>query len=307
MTGTLKFLAALALCFILRGAAQEPGKAPFDIISEEAKASQGDIHAMTKLGLAYFGKQGIPANLERARMWLNRAAEAGSLEAQVFLGAAYMSGSGLQKDLGMAAKYLLQAAQQQNVEGGLRSSQALAQYWVAMLYEQGRGIDKSHEKAIQFLQLAAKNGSYVAQFDLGALYNDGTGGLEMDKVRACHLFEKAADQGHTRAAHNAGYCHQVGVGGKKDPEKAIHYYAMAAESGDARSQHNLAMVFGALGNAERAYFWLRVAESFGFQEDQSLIEAAKARLSASQVEREDKEILAWLNAHKAEEPGTLKQ
>ena len=129
----------------------------------------------------------------------------------------------------------------------------------------------------------------------------------MDKVRACQLFEKAADQGHTRAAHNAGYCYQLGLGGKKDSEKAIHFYTMAAEAGEARSQHNLAMVFGELGNAEKAYFWLRVAESYGYKQDSSLIETAKAHLPASQVEREDKEILAWLGAHKVQGAGAPKQ
>jgi hypothetical protein len=278
-----------------------------DVAAEDAKASQGDINAMVKLGLAYWGKQGIPADLERGKMWLSRAAEAGSFVAQMFLGAAYLSGNGLEKNPSFAAKYFLQVAQRQSVDGTLQSSQALAQYWLAMLYEQGKGIDKSHEKAMQFLQLAARNGNQSAQFDLGTLYNDGTGGMDMDKVHACQLFEKAADQGHIIASHNAGYCHQLGLDGKKDLDKAIHYYQISAERGDATSQHNLAMAFGELGNAEKAYFWLRVAGSSGYHENNSLIEAAQARLSASQIAQGDKESAAWLSAHKAGSAGVPKQ
>ena len=300
MSKSAGFLATIALCSILCGVAtsQDQAQAPFDVASAEAKASQGDIKAMTKLGLAYFGKQGIPADIEKANMWLGRAAEAGSVEARMTLGAAYMSGSGLPKDDLLASKYLLQVAQEPNVDASFQGSQALAQYWIAMMYEHGRGLEQSHEKAIQFLQKAANNGNYPAQFDLGSLYNDGTGGMPMDKSIACQWFEKAADNGHFRAMHNTGYCYQAGNGGKKDSDKAIHYYTLAAEAGLANSQHNLGMLYGTMGNAEKAYFWLRVAQASGYTEDQSRLDAAKARMSASQLEQQDKDVATWLGAHK---------
>lgn len=223
----------------------------------------------------------------------------------MFLGAAYLSGNGIQKDPALAVKYLLQVAQQQSVDGGFQRSQALAEYWLAMLYGQGRGADRSHERAVEFLPLSATNGNPSAQYDLGVLYNEGTGGMEMDKVHACQLFEKAADQGSIVADHNAGYCHQVGIGGKKDLGKAIHYYQISADRGSAQSQHNLAIALGELGNAEKAYFWLRVAEASGYEEDKSLIEAAASRLTPPQLKQDDKDIEAWLSAHKAG-PASLK-
>jgi TPR repeat protein len=121
MTRALRFLATVALCASVcpPGFVQEPYKAPLDVAAEDAKASQGDISAMVKLGLAYWGKQGIPTDLERGKMWLSRAAEAGSFEAQMFLGAAYLSGNGLEKNPSLAAKYFLQVAQRQSVDGTL--------------------------------------------------------------------------------------------------------------------------------------------------------------------------------------------
>lgn len=196
-----RILAALALCSMMcrAGIAQNPVKAPFDVATAEAKASQGDITAMVKLGEAYWGKQGIPADIDKGRMWLDRAADAGSLEARMFLGMSYTSGVGLPKDPTLAFKYLLQAAQQQNVDPDLKGSQALAQYFIARFYEQGIGVEKSHEMAIQFLKMAADNGNYPAQFDLGSLYNDGKGNLPMDKAKACQLFQEAADQGFCKS------------------------------------------------------------------------------------------------------------
>jgi len=271
-----------------------------DVAALEARASEGDVSAMVQLGNAYWGGHGVGVNAEKGRAWLDRAAEKDSVEAQMLLGAAYMSGTHVTKSPQLAAKYLLQVAQREQVNpDDDRSSQALAQYWVALMYEQGSGVERSHEKALQFLQMAANNGNYPAEYDLAVLYNEGKGGITMDKTHACELFEKAAEQGHVMAMHNIGSCYQVGSGGKKDEGKAIAYYTKAAEAGSARSQHNLGILFGRSGQPEKAYFWLRVAETSGYGESKSFIDKLKPLLPAAQVETVEKEVVAWLNAHPA--------
>lgn len=277
-----------------------------DLTTEEVKefslfAELGVPISMYQLGKTYLLGKGVPVDLEKARLWLDRAAEKGVLDAQVLLGAAYMSGTKYPKDYQVSAKYLLQAAQQQPLNGGLKSEQAMAQYWIALMYEEGRGVEKSHEKAIQYLQLAAGNGNYPAQYDLGSLYEQGAGGITMDKARACELFVKAADQGHPKALHNAGYCNQVGVGVKKDAQQAIVYYTKAAGVGDVRSEYNIGVLYSQLGQADKSYFWLRVAESSGVEQAKSLIESVKPHLTPQQIEVEEKEVVAWLNKHKAKQ------
>ena len=234
-----------------------------------------------------------------AEFGCNRAAQAGSMEAQMLLGTAYMSGILLPKDATLAAKYLLQAAQQQNVGQDLKISQALAQYFVATFYEQGRGVEQSTRESDSGSSSRPRPMAMIRRNSIsGSLYNDGTGGLPKDKAQACQLFSEAADQGHVLAMHNAGYCYQVGVGVAKNLIKAVHYYTKASEAGNARSQHNLAMTYGALGQADKAYFWLRVAQSSGYSENLSLIDAAKGHLSAAEVAQQDQNILAWTSAHK---------
>lgn len=278
---------------------QEPSASAFDFAATETRALQGDTTAMVRLSNAYWGGQGAALDVEKGRAWLERASEKGSLQAEMLLGAAYLSGTKLLKDPQMAGKYLLAVAQQQSVEPSFQSSWALAQYWIALMYEHGNGVEKAHDKAIQYLQMAAANGNYPAQFDLASLYNEGSGGLAMDKTQACKLFEKAAEQGHVRAMHNVGYCYQVGTGGPKDDKKAIEYYTKAAEAGSTRSPRNLGMLFGQLGNADRAYFWLRVAQSLGDTEKASLIDVAKQHLTSPQVEQLEKDVAIWRNAHPA--------
>jgi len=99
------------------------------------------------------------------------------------------------------------------------------------------------------------------------------------------------------AMHNAGYCYQVGVGGKKDESKAINYYAKAAEAGSPRAQRNLGILFGRSGQPEKAYFWLRVAGSLGGTESKSFIDKLKPLLPTAQVDSAEKEVAAWRNAH----------
>lgn len=293
-------LAIVLLCIAWQpGLSQENADPAFDAAATEAKASQGDVAAMVQLGNAYWGGHAVPADLEKGRMWLDRAADKGSLEAQMLLGAAFLSGTKMSKDPQLASKYLLRVAQQQNVASKLQSTQALAQYWIALMYEHGNGLEKSHDKAIQFLEIAANNGNYPAQYDLASLYDEGTGGTKMDKARACELFEKAADHGHLKAMHNAGYCYQTGIGGKKDQTKALAYYTKAAEAGSASAQHNLGVLYGQLGQAEKAYFWLRVAESNGDTETKSLIEIAKQHLTDSELKDTENVVAAWLSGHKA--------
>jgi hypothetical protein len=278
-----------------------------DLTVSTAMAEGGDVASMLQLGKSYLTGSGVPVDTEKSRNWLDRASEKGSFEAQMFLGASYMSGVKLPKDPALASKYILLAAQQANLDPSLRSSQALAQYWAAMFYEHGSGVEKSHDKAIQFLRAAATSGNPLAEFDLGSLYNNGAGGMPMDKVQACYLFGEAADQGNLRAMHNVAYCYQVGAGMNKDSGQAIHYYTRAAEAGDTGSQHNLAMVYGELGEAGKAYFWLRVAQSNGYAENQALIETAKTHLSATEVSQQEQGVLDWLNLHKVKQAGASVQ
>ena len=253
---------------------------------------------MFTVGRAYFLGKGVPADVEKGRKWLEFAAGQESLDARILLGAAYMSGTKLPKDGQLAAKYLLQAAQQQNVDYSLQSQQALAQYWIALMYEQGSGVEKSHEKALQFLQLSANNGNYSAQYELANLYNGGLGGMQADKARACDLYEKAAAQGHPKAMHNTGYCYQTGSGGKKDEQKAIMFYTRAAEVGEVRSQRNLGLLYAQLGKADEAYFWLHVAESNGDKDLARYLDATTPHLTPMQIEALQRQVAEWLSLHK---------
>jgi uncharacterized protein len=294
----LSFGSSIAQGAITTPPAPKPPVAQKDVDSSlTAKAEGGDVAAMLQVGRAYFTGDGAPVDVEKAHAWLVRAADKGSFEAQVVLGTAHMTGTKFAKDDTLAAKYLQLAAEQINLDASEDRARAIAQYYLASLYEQGRGVEKSHENAIQYLKLAAGNGNPGAEFDLGVLYSDGRRGLPADKTQACQLFVKAADAGHIRAMHNAAYCYQSGTGVAKDLNIAVKYYSTAAEAGSARSQYNLAMAYGELGQTEKAYFWMRVAQARGFEEKSGMVDSTKSQLSSTQVDEQEKQVTAWLAAH----------
>ena len=62
------------------------------------------------------------------------------------------------------------------------------------MYKNGRGVERSYEKAVEWVLKAADQGLAVAQYNLGDMYFWGTG-VEQSDEKAREWFQKAADQG----------------------------------------------------------------------------------------------------------------
>ncbi|MDH5230550.1 MAG: ankyrin repeat domain-containing protein [Gammaproteobacteria bacterium] len=84
----------------------------------------------------------------------------------------------------------------------------------------------------------ASAGNANAQYFLARLYRNGRG-VEKNLERAFDWFLKAAEQGHARAQYNVGFMYQLGKGRAKDLEEAKRWYQKAAEQGDSVAQTKL--------------------------------------------------------------------
>jgi TPR repeat protein len=108
-----------------------------------------------------------------------------------------------------------------------RDGDSRAQYSLAILYLQGKGVEQDDEQGVKWLRKAAKQGLAVSQSLLGSLYSSG-------KVIA------------------------------QDDAKAVEWYRAAADQGDHKGQVSLAiMLHGGRGVARddtEAYMWLLVSE-----------------------------------------------
>jgi TPR repeat protein len=119
---------------------------------------------------------------------------------------------------------------------------APAQFGLGLAYENGRGVDRSLERAASWYRKAAEQGLQDAQFNLGNLYLNGAG-VEKDPVEAVRWFRRAADQGMPHAQVNLGYSYETGTGVARDPGEAVYWYREAARQNFAQAQYYLGAAY----------------------------------------------------------------
>jgi uncharacterized protein len=220
--------ADLALCDRVAADPSDPDKpadvkgvaaiAPSDIplaIRYCKVAANSSRRALYQLGRAYAANQQPKDAIAAYR----KAADKGNSAAMVELGLLLANGSGgVAKDDAQARQLFERAA----AAGNPRGAANLA----------GNGVLPSDpNEARAMLQKAAEANSAEAQFQLGVMYAEGTGGPK-DDVAARGQFEKAAAQGHAEALDWLGAFVLSGRGGPQDTAAAKGYYEKAAALGN---------------------------------------------------------------------------
>jgi TPR repeat protein len=186
------------------------------------RASTASRRALYQLGRAYAANQQLPDAIAAYR----KAADKGSTSAMVELGILLATGSGVAKDEAQARDLFERAANAGNPRGVVN---------LLALGENG-GPPMDSVKARDLLSRAAAANSAEAEFQLGLMYANGTGGPK-DDVAARALFEKAAAQNHSGGLEWAGSFAEVGRGGPKDEAaaKADYEKAVALGNDDAKA------------------------------------------------------------------------
>jgi TPR repeat protein len=116
--------------------------------------------------------------------------------------------------LALAAGVLSLAALAQNFDAGLRA------------YEQ-----HDYSTAMKEWRPLAERGNDMAQFNLALLYYDGKG-VPQDYAEAAQWFERAANQGYARAQRNLAEMYATGQGVKRDYVQAYKWFSICAASGN---------------------------------------------------------------------------
>ena len=106
-----------------------------------------------------------------------------------------------------------------------------AQFNLALMYGNGRGVLQDYKEAVKWYRKAAEQGDAQAQFNLGNGYKDGQGVLQ-DYKEACKWYRLAAKQGSDRAQNNLAAMYANGQGVLKDFVMAHMYWNIAAVSGN---------------------------------------------------------------------------
>ena len=89
---------------------------------------------------------------------------------------------------------------------------AVAQFKLAIKFEEGINIDQNYEKAFKWYKLAAKAGITDACFKVGYFYDQGIGGVTIDYNQAIRWYSLAFENGHKYASYNLGSIYYNGEG-----------------------------------------------------------------------------------------------
>ena len=213
-------------------------------------AAAGQRNAMGNLGYMYSLGHGIDRDEDEALYWLRLAAQHGNKGAFTAIFKIYEGGYGVTGDreevqilydrgkeekktgnFAEAAKWYAEAADCDHL---------FAQTSLAMLLEEGNGVQKDVEEAAVWLENAAANGEPLAQFRLARMCQ--TGKIVATDEDAVYWYRMAAEQGYAVAQNNLATLYERGRGVPKSDADALYWYgrAMASErfGVGTRIEHN---------------------------------------------------------------------
>ena len=171
-----------------------------------------------------------------------------------------------------------------------------AQFEVGAIYTEGSVIDQDFEAAATWYERSAAQGFAPAQYRLGNLYEHGDG-VDKDLEQARLWYSRAAESGNRLAMHNLAAIYASGALGEQQFASAAEWFERASEAGMTDSQFNLGMLYarglGVTQDLKASYKWFSLAAEEGDTD------AAKARddigksLDAAALDEAKAEIAAW--------------
>ncbi len=180
-------------------------------------AESGNAAAQFRLGQSYMLGIGIDKDINKAIIWISKAAQMHNHNALCHLGYYYENGMGVQKDEFQAYSFYKKAALKGHPD---------AASFLANCYLNGIGTVPDTLKARAWYEKCAENGDYVAQNNTGQLYY-----IAHDYEKAIYWLTKASRKSKN-ASEQLGYMYENGIGTDKDPQKAKEFYRKSYELGN---------------------------------------------------------------------------
>jgi TPR repeat protein len=210
----------------------------YEAITRLVKCAENNhLDATCFLGLCYEKGNGVDQDYNAARELYIIAAEKENAAAQYNLGNLYFTGNGVERDEIIAVHWMERSA---------NNGDSFSQYNVGKIYFNGyRKIQREKDKGLEFLSIAAENGSLKAALYLAEIY-DKKDSNDYDLKKAFRWYRKAADLKSPYAIYCVANCYLEGEGVEKDIKSGIMWLLRAApedESGFSVAYHALGMCY----------------------------------------------------------------
>ncbi|MBO5945422.1 MAG: SEL1-like repeat protein [Clostridia bacterium] len=135
------------------------------------------------------------------------------------------------------------------------------------IYRFGRGVPKDYERALYYYHRSADKGNSYAQSNIGSMYRFGQG-VKKDYDIAFSWYTRSAEQDNEYAQQNLGSMYRFGEGRDKDTDLAFFWYSKAAAQGNMFSEANLGSMYrlgdGVKRDYEKAFYWYSRAAAQGY-------------------------------------------
>jgi localization factor PodJL len=148
-------------------------------------ATEGNLSAMTEIGVRFAEGRGAPRDMRAAVTWLRKAADQGFAPAQYRLAGLYREGKGIDRDNGRAFELFEQAA---------NAGHARAMHNAGVLLAEGVKGSPDYAGAGEWFRRAAELGTRDSQYNLAILHARGLG-VAQDLGWSYHWFAAAARAG----------------------------------------------------------------------------------------------------------------
>ncbi len=208
------------------------------------KACHGDHGgACMVIGLRYAqGILGVSKDIKEAERWFQKSADMGHAGGMFNLGRLYDFVKGHPHDYKVAADWYKKAIDKSSHTGAMNN--------LALMYQEGRGVEKDHKEHLRLLRQSIRGGQVQANMNLGLAYARGRG-VPVDTSIAIKYWLQATKGGWTPGWRFIAYVHLNGTGIKKDKTRAIYYFRKGAAEGDKPSIEELKELGVALHDAEK--------------------------------------------------------
>ncbi|HEC28797.1 MAG TPA: sel1 repeat family protein [Gammaproteobacteria bacterium] len=148
-----------------------------------------------------------------------------------------------------------------------KSGHVSAQYYLAIMFDAGIGVEEDHVQSAMWYQKAAKKGHTDAQYNLAIAYATGEG-ITQNIKKSIYWMKKSALQGNINSQYNLGLIYIMGKGVKINMEEGVYWWRLAAKNGDSTAQYNLGMMYlegkGVEADICEATRWWQVSADNGF-------------------------------------------
>jgi serine/threonine protein kinase len=148
------------------------------------------------------------------------------------LGQTYYRGLSGNQNYALAEDYFLKAAEMDD--------DTTACYYLGEIYYKGIGSsDRNYKESFKWFTKGSVAGNVRCKASLALLYFEGKG-VDKDMNKAVQLYTDAANAGNSIAKYMLGYFHENGLGGfSKDKKAAISYYQESARDNVMDSKEKL--------------------------------------------------------------------